>query len=78
MRQELFGSASPELYGFSRLQKFFDLQERVVLDVQHLIEHPVYTLSVNREPHALSRDNCPFDSRAYQAVKKGYFQGGSY
>ena len=83
--KELFGDSDVKLYGMSPHQRFFDIQERVVLNVKALTNCPEemhiddykqdYVIEVSEEPDftnvLLGRKHMPSDHKVRKKVKSG-------
>ena len=82
--KELFGDSSLSNYGMSPRQRFFDIQERVVLDVKALIEERPegthfndykqdYSIEVGEENFLLLKKHTPSDHKVRRLVKTGWY-----
>ena len=85
MHKELFGSGTLSQYGLNSHQRFFDIQERVVLDVKALIEydgniHPPikdfkqdFSIEIGEQEYLLSKRVTPTNARARKRIRNGYY-----
>ncbi len=81
--QELFGNGSLENYGMSPHQRFFDIKERIVLDIKALTERPEgthindyiqdFSIELGEENILLSRKHVPSDNKVRRMVKSGWY-----
>lgn len=82
--KELFGDSSPKTYGMSPYQRFFDLQERIILDVKALTERPEgthindykqdFSIEIGEKNEILlARRHEPSDNTTRRLVKTGWY-----
>ena len=81
--KEIFGYSSPRTYGMSPHQRFFDIQERVVLDVKALTERPEgthiddyiqdYSINIGEDEILLSKRYVPSDHKTRRLIKTGWY-----